>query len=1523
MGIKAKILVPTIVLVLLVAAAVLASNIARFSRFVDEVTVARVEMAARVVEDDIDSLKNEAMAASLAIARDPAFVGALAAGSQEGLLARAKALGEEAGAEFCTVTGPEGRVLARTHAPLQLGDSQAGQANIASAMAGKPLAGIETGSAVRLAVRAGAPVYGDDGRLLGVASAGFRLDSNTYVDSIKEMMGCEVTVVLGDNRVATTVRDATGARITGTRADAHIVNTVYAGQPYSGRVDVEGRMAVCKYIPLFGSNGRVLGMLFIGQYFDQELSIIGSFVQMGLIVTAFILAAAIALILFITGRIVGPIRAMTKAAKALAVGDTDLDIRVNTKDEMRTLAEAFNSMIANTRRQVALVENIANGELAVGLQARGEKDVMNRALDKLNAALRAQVGAMREEHERIRLMLDATPLASRLWDKNYNIIECNEAAVRLFGLKDKAEYLRRYYELAPKTQPDGMKTRDKAKMMVKEAFENGTSRYEWLYQMPDGTPVPAEVTMVRVPYGDGFVVAAYSRDLREQREMMAELQDTSARLEAALADAEHANSAKSNFLAHMSHEIRTPLNAVVGLSELALDSEGTSGEVGDKLEKIHASGMTILSIVNDILDISKIESGKFELLPVRYDTPSLINDVAAQNVVRIGEKPVSFRLQVDEELPGALVGDDLRVKQVFNNLLSNAFKYTNAGTVEWRVGFEQEGDKVWLVSSVRDTGIGMKPEDMQKLFLDYLRVNRQMSHGVEGTGLGLSITKRLVEMMDGSITVESVHGEGSCFHVRLLQHAAGEAPIGKELAENLAGLRYTLSRRARNKKLPRVDLSYARVLVVDDIETNLDVVRGMLKPYGLKVDCATAGRQAVEMMRAGEPRYSAIFMDHMMPEIDGIEALRIIREEIGTEYARNIPVIALTANAIMGNEEMFLNQGFQAFLSKPIDIAKLDSVLRRWVRNKDKEARPGALAAPPPEDLPGAQGPAALRIDGVDTEKALERFAGSEEVFLDVLRSYSANTRALLGRLEEHLAAGNMDAYAIAVHGVKGASYGIAAQEAGKLAEGLEMAARAGQAGAVKASHAAFEAKATALLDAIDAATEAVGGEHKPLAPAPQPMLLAQLRSACAAFDMDGVDAAMEALEAFRYESGEELVAWLRRQIDNMDFEAVIGLDLSRFSQWDAREQRPPRKAREPLAEAAGPPDFIAPEANILVVDDNETNLKLAQGLLKPLKMHVELAKSGESALRMLQKKNYHLVFMDKLMPKMDGVETTRRLREMEDEYYQKLPVIALSAQEGQDIRAELLQAGFSDFAKKPMDMKEIRAMLWYWLPVALQQKAPQSPKRARRAPPAAKAPADSDAPMPRLEGIDTNEGMRHSKTKELYFSLLGDFCRLIDQKAAHMEDLLAKSLFKDLTTEAHALKNSARIIGARALSRDFARLESCGDNEDWLAMERETPGVLDRYKALKPVLELFVKATLGKKRRASSGETVALLNRLSAALERFDLDDADATLALLERLQMPAKCAAQMEALRTGVADVASEQALAAAKALIEMLGG
>jgi signal transduction histidine kinase len=394
-------------------------------------------------------------------------------------------------------------------------------------------------------------------------------------------------------------------------------------------------------------------------------------------------------------------------------------------------------------------------------------------------------------------------------------------------------------------------------------------------------------------------------------------------------EAQAASEAKSRFVANMSHEMRTPMNVIIGLTDLVMEEE-VPASVKETLRKINTPGSTLMGLINDVLDISKIEAGKLDLTPVQYDTASFLNDIITLNMVRIGDKPIVFKLDLDETLPEVLQGDELRLRQIMNNLLSNAFKYTEKGTVSMSVTHQRQESLEWLTFSITDTGIGIREEDLPKLFTDYNMVNRQASRKVEGTGLGLSITKKIVELMGGQISVSSIYGQGSTFTARLSQGHITADPIGKEVVESLCIFRYQDKKKPSQGKTVRADLRHARALVVDDFPTNLDVAAGMLRKYKMQVDCADNGKEAVDIIASGQPIYNIIFMDHMMPVMDGVEATKTIRA-LNTPYAKNIPIVALTANAIAGYEQMFMENGFNAFLPKPFNVMTLDAVITQWV----------------------------------------------------------------------------------------------------------------------------------------------------------------------------------------------------------------------------------------------------------------------------------------------------------------------------------------------------------------------------------------------------------------------------------------------------------------------------------------------------------------------------------------------------------------------------------------------------------------
>ncbi len=422
-----------------------------------------------------------------------------------------------------------------------------------------------------------------------------------------------------------------------------------------------------------------------------------------------------------------------------------------------------------------------------------------------------------------------------------------------------------------------------------------------------------------------------------------------------------ASKAKADFLAGVSHEIRTPLNAIIGLGEIELN-KNPAEETRKNLEKIYDSGMILLNIINDLLDITKIESRRFELASVEYQTASFINNTATLNMVRIGSKPINFVLEVDENLPAKLIGDELRIKQILNNLLSNAIHYTNKGFVKLSIKAETPSKQdalpapdstIIMVCAVEDTGIGIKPENLEKIFGFYEQIDMKRRRNIEGTGLGLSICKNLIKLMGGTITAQSEYGKGSVFTARIPQQIADKTPLGRPLADNLEKFHFSEEKRERRKNI-RNPMPYGKVLIVDDVDINLEVARGIMEPYGMIIDCVQSGAEAARLIREQKTLYDAVFMDHMMPEMDGIEAVKLIRSE-PSDYARNVPVIALTANAIIGNEKMFLENGFQDYLSKPIDTAKLDVILNKWVRNLEKEnssewkAEIERLQTPPPD----------------------------------------------------------------------------------------------------------------------------------------------------------------------------------------------------------------------------------------------------------------------------------------------------------------------------------------------------------------------------------------------------------------------------------------------------------------------------------------------------------------------------------------------------------------------------------------------
>lgn len=500
-----------------------------------------------------------------------------------------------------------------------------------------------------------------------------------------------------------------------------------------------------------------------------------------------------------------------------------------------------------------------------------------------------------------------------------------------------------------------------------------------------------------------------------------------------------ASEAKGRFLANMSHEIRTPIHAVLGMDEMIL-RESTEQKIREYALDIQNAGQTLLSLINDILDISKIESGKLETIPVEYDVSSLILDIVNMMKMKAQDKGLAFTLCVDERIPCRLFGDDVRIRQILVNLLSNAIKYTEQGSVTWEIKLEEIDSRVKgacsLLFRVCDTGIGICQEDISQLFTAFERIEEERNRKIEGTGLGMSITTQLLEMMESRLEVESEYGKGSVFSFILRQGVVNPEPVGN-LGNRIA------DRAAQYEYQTLFTAPQARILLVDDNAVNRRVFVQLLKETKVQVEEASSGEQCLEYVEKNV--YDLVFLDHMMPGLDGIETLREMRRrEKGC--AKEVPVIALTANAVTGAREMYLQAGFADFLAKPVKPEKLEKMLMdRLPRQKVKLVKNGneSAAWENREDL-------MQEIDGIDEEYA-RMYCKEKEIWKDTLYQFAVSMEYEAKKLEEQyeklcsLPEEREDAfrsYRVQVHAMKGAAAMVGAMSLSGVARMLEMAAK-------------------------------------------------------------------------------------------------------------------------------------------------------------------------------------------------------------------------------------------------------------------------------------------------------------------------------------------------------------------------------------------------------------------------------------------------------------------------------------------------
>lgn len=521
-----------------------------------------------------------------------------------------------------------------------------------------------------------------------------------------------------------------------------------------------------------------------------------------------------------------------------------------------------------------------------------------------------------------------------------------------------------------------------------------------------------------------LVVIAWNKQLQVRLKQKAE-------------EAETAANSKSAFLANISHEIRTPLNAILGMNELVL-RESRQPHIKEYAMYIKNSGKSLLTIISDILDLSKIESGKVYLVNENYSLSSLVEDVERSIQKRIMEKGLELKIYVEPELHENLKGDEVRIKQIIMNLLTNAVKYTEKGEVRLYITGTVVDNKQDLTIEVSDTGIGMRSEDMDKLFTNFERLDLKRNRSVEGTGLGLPITKNLLVAMGGDITVSSVYGEGSTFTATVGQEIVNEEQIGDYRKKYKEKLHHEV---CYHESFHAED---ARILVVDDNEVNLKIVVGLAKNTKLQIDTALSAAEGLKLIR--QHSYQLLLIDHMMPEMDGIEMLQHVKTMDGGIY-KDIPAVAITANALSGAKQTYLDAGFCGYLSKPIDPERFEQIIKdNLPQEYVTECGDGnGDTATEGQETDGTSDPKQEEewsIPGIDIAKALSYIGGSRELYISLLQTYLDGSEERIRKLEECKNKEDIFNYDITIHGLKGISASIGADSMAIAAAGLEEACK-------------------------------------------------------------------------------------------------------------------------------------------------------------------------------------------------------------------------------------------------------------------------------------------------------------------------------------------------------------------------------------------------------------------------------------------------------------------------------------------------
>lgn len=650
---------------------------------------------------------------------------------------------------------------------------------------------------------------------------------------------------------------------------------------------------------------------------------------------------------------------------------------------------------------------------------------------------------------------------------------------------------------------------------LKEATTKENSEIEW-----EGRSYRCHRSEIRGTGGilDGYALTIY--DVTEMEEHAKQLEDLRKK-------AERANEQKTEFLTNVTHEIRTPLNTILGMSEIAL-RKNTVKDLEAPLKNIYHEGEGVLELVDTLLDVSKLEAGTIELSDEKYSMEEILYEISNMIYMRIDKRDLDYKVEVEPGFPRAFYGDRMRVKEIFQNLLGNALKYTECGIIRLVLGGEKEEDgRYKIILSVKDTGVGMSEHDKENIFRRFSRIENPKTAGVFGAGLGLNITMSLVHLMDGNIQVQSRLNEGTTFTASFYQKIADDEPLWLEDMTRERAASYLED----NSFLEQIHVVFpgAQVLLVDDMESNLVVERGLLQLYEIEPEMVMSGKDALHLLK--NRKYDLIFLDHMMPGMDGIETLQKIRQ---TENGREVPVVAVTANAVAYTTDFYEKNGFDESLTKPLHTAELLEVLKRYIPSKIQNKRVEAV------NEGGGNLPIKYLMPEIDCVEGIGNIGGSLEKYNELLRSYYNEMSQIMEVLPDY-AKDDLEQFRIKIHGVKGSSRNIGAEELAEEALRMEEWAKQGKQKEILTEMNPFLQRMDRVMTRVSSyLKEASKNVERDGDFLPELELTGvyQILKALAKFDMDEVEDTFQELYQNRYaDDAEAVLEELKRNIEELDYE--------------------------------------------------------------------------------------------------------------------------------------------------------------------------------------------------------------------------------------------------------------------------------------------------------------------------------------------------------------------------------------------------